>query len=77
MRTNKITKRTALQANVPSVAEIQNELATAESIDDFFGKEGISRRAALRHRLWARLLAGTLETMLEAELTEHPGVRAL
>ncbi len=42
MRTNKITKRTALQANVPSVAEIQNELATAESIDDFFGKEGIS-----------------------------------
>jgi hypothetical protein len=73
MRTNKITKRTALQANVPSVAEIQNELATAESIDDFFGKEGISRRAALRHRLWARLFAGTLETMLEAELTEHLG----
>lgn len=42
---------------------IQQELAKAESMDDFFGKEGI----------FARLFASTLEQMLEAELTEHLG----
>ncbi len=42
---------------------IQQELARATSIDDFFGKEGI----------FARLFAGTLEQMLEAELTAHLG----
>ncbi len=42
---------------------IQQELASATSIDDFFGKEGI----------FARLFAGTLEQMLEAELTAHLG----
>jgi putative transposase len=46
---------------LPSVERIQQELATATSIDDFFGKEGI----------FARLFAGTLEHMLEAELTAH------
>jgi transposase-like protein len=45
------------------VERIQQELATAKSIDDFFGKEGI----------FARLFAGTLEHMLEAELTAHLG----
>jgi putative transposase len=45
------------------VERIQQELATAQSIDDFFGKEGI----------FARLFAGTLEHMLEAELTAHLG----
>jgi putative transposase len=63
MSTNKQTKRTDLQAHLPSVEKIQNELATAASIDDFFGKDGI----------FARLFAQTLETMLEAELTEHLG----
>ena len=29
---------------LPSVEEIQQELGTAESIDDFFGKEGIMLR---------------------------------
>lgn len=48
---------------LPSVERIQQELATATSIDDFFGKEGI----------FARLFAGTLEQMLEAELTAHLG----
>lgn len=48
---------------LPSVEVIQRELAKAESIDDFFGKEGI----------FARLFAETLETMLEAELTEQLG----
>ncbi len=44
---------------MPSVERVQQELASATSIDDFFGKEGI----------FARLFAGTLEQMLEAELT--------
>jgi putative transposase len=50
-------------APLPSVEVIQQELAKAESIDDFFGKEGI----------FARLFAQTLETMLEAELTDQLG----
>src|SRR5215207_10238486 len=48
---------------LPSVERIQQELATAKSVDDFFGKEGI----------FARLFAGTLEQMMEAELTAHLG----
>jgi len=48
---------------LPSVEEIQEELGQAESIDDFFGKEGIM----------ARLFARTLEQMLEAELTAKLG----
>ena len=48
---------------LPSVERIQQELARAKSIDDFFGKEGI----------FARLFADTLEQMLEAELTVHLG----
>ena len=48
---------------LPSVEEIQEELGRAESIDDFFGKEGIM----------ARLFARTLEQMLEAELTAKLG----
>jgi transposase-like protein len=49
--------------SLPSVERIQQELARAKSIDDFFGKEGI----------FARLFADTLEQMLEAELTAHLG----
>ena len=48
---------------LPSVERIQQELARAKSVDDFFGKEGI----------FARLFADTLEQMLEAELTAHLG----
>src|SRR4051812_14697146 len=48
---------------LPSVERIQQELARATSINDFFGKEGI----------FARLFADTLEQMLEAELTAHLG----
>src|SRR3982751_431574 len=54
---------TPTAAALPSVERIQQELASAESIDDFFGKEGI----------FARLFASTLEHMLEAELTAHLG----
>ena len=56
-----IQQRTA--SILPSVERIQEELARANSIDDFFGKDGI----------FARLFADTLEQMLEAELTAHLG----
>jgi transposase-like protein len=48
---------------MPSLETIQQELGKAESMDDFFGKEGI----------FARLFAETLEQMLDAELTEQLG----
>src|SRR5438132_10779126 len=51
------------RAALPSVEKVQQELGRAESIDDFFGKEGI----------FARLFATTLEQMLEAELTAELG----
>jgi transposase-like protein len=52
-----------IQEIMPGAEEVQRELATAKSMDDFFGKEGI----------FARLFASTLEQMLEAELSEHLG----
>ena len=48
---------------MPGAEEVQRELATAKSMDDFFGRDGI----------FARLFASTLEQMLEAELSEHLG----
>lgn len=48
---------------MPSVETIQQELGKAQSMDDFFGKEGI----------FARLFAETLEQMLDAELTAQLG----
>ena len=48
---------------LPAAEKISAELATARSMDDFFGRDGI----------FARLFARTLEEMLEAELTEHLG----
>jgi len=58
-------KRTRLdiQEIMPGAEEVQRELATAKSMDDFFGRDGI----------FARLFASTLEQMLEAELSEHLG----
>src|SRR5919199_3225987 len=50
-------------ASMPSVERVQQELASAKSLDDFFGKDGI----------FARLFADTLEQMLEVELTAHLG----
>jgi len=49
--------------HLPSAEEIQHELAQVESIDDFFGKEGV----------FSRLFARTMEEMLEAELSAHLG----
>ncbi len=54
------------QANgttLPSAEEVQRELSTAKSMDDFFGKEGI----------FAKLFAHTIEEILEAEMSEHLG----
>jgi transposase-like protein len=49
--------------DLPPAELVQQELAKAESMDDFFGREGI----------FAKLFAHTLEQMLEAELSEHLG----
>lgn len=56
------TTRAAFQSS-PTAEQISAELATARSMDDFFGREGI----------FARLFAKTMEEMLEAELSEHLG----
>lgn len=49
--------------SLPSVEQVRRELGKAESIDDFFGKEGI----------FARLFARTIEEMLEGELSAQLG----
>ena len=51
------------QEYMPSAEEVQVELAKVQSMDDFFGKEGV----------FAKLFASTLEQMLEGEMTEHLG----
>jgi putative transposase len=48
---------------LPSTRLVQEELSSAKSIDDFFGKEGI----------FSRLFAKTLEQMMQQELTSHLG----
>jgi hypothetical protein len=48
-----------IQSLMPSPEEVARELRGAESIDDFYGKEGI----------FAKLFSKTVEAMLEAELT--------
>src|ERR1051326_1857693 len=60
---NNEQKQAERKIEMPAVEDIQRELASATSMDDFFGKEGI----------FARLFADTLEQMLEGELTEHLG----
>jgi putative transposase len=61
MSTNENSEKPKIE--MPSLERIQQELGSAESIDDFFGKGGI----------FARLFATTLEPMLEAELTAKLG----
>ncbi len=48
---------------MPDAEAIAAELAKADSMDDFFGKEGI----------FAKLFANTLEQMMEAKLTDQLG----
>ncbi len=55
--------RPLMQEIMPSAEEVQKELRTAKSMDDFFGKEGI----------FSRLFAKTMEQMLEAELSDELG----
>src|SRR5947209_19253155 len=56
-------ERRAALAHLPSLETMQRELASARSLDDFFGKEGIM----------ARLFGATLSDLMQAELTEHLG----
>jgi transposase-like protein len=63
MNTSKQAQARDLKPQFPSLETIQQELGKAQSIDDFFGKQGI----------FAKLFSKTLETLLEAELTEHLG----
>jgi transposase-like protein len=63
MTNNDANKKPNIQDYLPPAEVVQQELAKAKSMDDFFGKEGI----------FARLFANTLEQMLQAELTEHLG----
>jgi len=63
MTQKKKSQKDSIQDSMPSAEEVQKELATAKSVDDFFGKDGI----------FSRLFADTLEQMLETELTEELG----
>lgn len=60
---NEASKKPNIQDYMPPAEIVQQELAKAKSMDDFFGKEGI----------FARLFASTMEQMLQAELSEHLG----
>lgn len=55
--------RQEVLSKMPNAEIVQRELASAKSLDDFFGKEGI----------FARLFASTLEQLLEVEMTQHLG----
>ncbi len=59
-------RRRKKEFDLPSAEKVQEELSKAESMDDFFGKEGI----------FSKLFAKTLEQMLEAELSDHLGYEA-
>ena len=63
MKSEQKKKTDKARVEFPEIEVIQEELARAESMDDFFGREGI----------FAKLFAHTLEQMLEAELGEHLG----
>ena len=56
-------KRANPQDYMPDAETVAAELGKAQSMDDFFGKEGI----------FAKLFANTLEQMMEAELTDQLG----
>ncbi len=61
--TTEVPQPVVRTTSLPSAARVQQELSSATSMDDFFGREGI----------FARLFATTLEQMLEAELTAQLG----
>jgi transposase-like protein len=61
--TQKMSRDNNNSKTMPTPERVTAELATARSMDDFFGREGI----------FARLFATTLTEMLEAELSDHLG----
>ncbi|MCL5428955.1 MAG: transposase, partial [Chloroflexi bacterium] len=63
MTHKKEPEKSEIQKHMPDPEELARELGQAQSIDDFYGKEGI----------FARLFSKTIEQMLEAELTEELG----
>ena len=63
MTHKKKPQKDELQKHLPDPEELARELAKAESIDDFYGKDGI----------FARMFSNTIEQMLEAELTGELG----
>jgi hypothetical protein len=63
MKTQKPRPQVDPQQHLPSVEAIRQELGKVQSMDDFFGKDGV----------FARLFAETLEQMLDAELTAQLG----
>ncbi len=63
MKEKKQSRKEAIAAHLPGIEEIERELASVETVDDFFGRDGI----------FARLFADTLEHLMEAELTEQLG----
>jgi len=63
MTHKKKSNKDEVQKHLPDPEELAQELAKAESIDDFYGKDGI----------FARMFSKTIEQMLETELTEELG----
>jgi hypothetical protein len=63
MTQKKSRRRANPQEYMPDAENVATELVNAESMDDFFGKDGI----------FAKLFANTLEQMMDAELSEHLG----
>ena len=63
MTHKKIRNTDDFKKHLPDPGELARELASAESIDDFYGKDGI----------FARLFSDTVEQMLEAELSAELG----
>ena len=63
MTQKKKFQKEELKKHLPDPEELARELASAESIDDFYGKDGI----------FARMFSKTIEQMLEAEMTEELG----
>ena len=61
--TSKSDRKATTPPAMPTPEDVQRELATVQSMDDFFRQRWV----------FARLFAETIEQMLEAELTAHPG----
>jgi putative transposase len=63
MDEKKQVKKANVQDYMPAPETVLQELSSAESMDDFFGKDGI----------FARLFGKIMEALLEAEMSEHLG----